>query len=69
MDELRMDVTDLLVSYEEDREKRLERRPVCSICGEHIQEDKCYRINDEFVCPSCLEEFEVWTEDYEGGEK
>lgn len=34
----------------------LARRPVCSECGEHIQEDYYYLINDEIICPDCMED-------------
>jgi formylmethanofuran dehydrogenase subunit E len=50
-----------------DREQQrwLNRRPRCSCCGHHIQDENCYLINDEFVCPECLkEQFEKQTEDY-----
>lgn len=43
---------------------RLGRRPVCSICGEHIQDDVAYNINGGLVCRDCLEmNFQVYLED------
>lgn len=50
-----------------DREEAewLERRPVCDICGQAIQEDTCYLINDELICRECLDrDYKVRTEDY-----
>ena len=50
-----------------DREQAeyLESLPVCSICGEPIQDEHLYLINDEFVCPECLDsEFRKNTDDY-----
>lgn len=36
-------------------EKQLQRLPVCCECGEPIQEDWLYVINDEPVCEDCLQ--------------
>lgn len=49
------DVYDLWASHDADREKRLERLPVCADCGEPIQDDHYYLVNDEAICPDCLE--------------
>lgn len=44
----------------------LQNRPVCSHCGERIQDEKLWDINGELYCPDCAEkEFCKWTEDYE----
>lgn len=42
--------------YEAEQRKRLERRPICSICGEHIQGEFCYAINLQLICERCLDE-------------
>ena len=31
-------------------------RPKCYECGEPIQQDFCYEINDEVICEQCLNE-------------
>ena len=41
--------------WEDKQQDRLEKRPVCSVCDEHIQDDHYYQINDENICPDCLE--------------
>lgn len=41
--------------YSDKCEKALSRLPVCCECGEHVQEDHFYLINDEVVCPECLQ--------------
>ena len=42
--------------YFSEREERwLQRLPKCSECGEPIQTEECYEINDELICPDCLE--------------
>ena len=51
--------------HQRDEDKWLESRPVCSFCGEHIQDEYAYRINDELICMDCLEHnFKVDMEDY-----
>ena len=50
----------------ERREKAwLDSLPVCEICGKPIQDEHLYLINDEFVCPACLDrDFRKDTDDY-----
>ena len=62
-----MDNYDLWESYERDREKRLERLPVCDCCGEHIQTDYTYKIDGSYICEHCMNEyFRINTEDLIG---
>lgn len=45
--------------------RRLEQLPVCEYCGEPIQDEYLYEINDEFICEECLKNnFRKNTEDY-----
>lgn len=41
--------------HDAEMNKRLENLPVCADCGEPIQDDYFYLINDEAICPACLE--------------
>lgn len=41
--------------HDAEQSRWLEKRPVCSECGEHIQDERCYEINDELICEECLE--------------
>lgn len=51
--------------YATEQEKELNRLPLCSECGEHIQDDECWVIEDEIYCPECAEKlFCKFTEDY-----
>lgn len=51
--------------WDAEQQERIEKLPVCSICGEHIQDEYCYEINDEIFCADCLDdEFRRETEDY-----
>ena len=44
----------------------LQRQPVCSYCGKHIQDERLFDINGELYHPDCAEkEFCKYTEDYE----
>ena len=40
----------------------LDRRPVCDVCGEPIQDDHYYDIFHKNVCPACMEDFkrDIW---------
>ena len=52
-------------AYDRQQEEQLERLPVCEICGEPIQDEHLYLINDEFVCEKCLiRDFRKNTDDY-----
>lgn len=48
---------DLWESHDREQRRSLEQLPVCDICDERIQEDYYYHINDEYICPDCLEHF------------
>lgn len=51
---------------ERKKEAWLRKRPVCSHCGKHIQDERIWDINGELYHPDCAEsEFCKWTEDYE----
>lgn len=42
-------------SWDAEQTAKLERLPVCADCGEPVQDDHYYLINDEVICPGCLE--------------
>lgn len=51
--------------HDRDQAKRLAKLPVCEVCGKPIQDEHLYLINDEFICPACLErDFRKDTDDY-----
>ena len=41
--------------WDADQERQLARRPTCTECDEHIQEETAYYINGEWICHSCME--------------
>lgn len=41
--------------WDNEQESWLSKRPRCAHCGERIQDDHYYLIEDEPVCPDCLE--------------
>lgn len=49
------DPNENFLRYDREQQRRLARRPKCDICGEHIQDEYCYLIGGETVCPECLE--------------
>lgn len=54
-------------NYDRAQAELLERLPVCSECGEHIQDEHCYEFGGELICPDCVENnHRKNTEDFEG---
>lgn len=52
-------------SYDNEREAQLHKQPVCTYCGEAVQDDFLYLINDEIMCITCLNDhFRKDTDDY-----
>ena len=41
--------------YIADLDKKLERRPVCDVCGHHIQQDLALCFNGSWICNDCME--------------
>lgn len=51
--------------YLAEQDRELEKLPKCADCGEPIQDDHFYLINDEPICPNCLDSnYRKDTEDY-----
>ena len=42
--------------WDAEQEAWLAERPVCADCDEPIQEDHCFEINGEYICPRCMED-------------
>ena len=60
------DINDELRLHEAEQEAYLESLPKCFNCGEPIQEEYCYEIDDELYCEECMkDEFRVCTANYE----
>lgn len=58
---------DLWERHEEEREAEAVLLPECSVCGEKIQDEFCYEINDELICELCMNgEFRKLTTDFIG---
>lgn len=43
-------------SHDTEREREFALLPKCSMCGEPIQDDYCFVIDDEAICESCMNE-------------
>ena len=52
--------------HDAEQEAELARLPFCDECGERIQEDTCFEINDEIICEGCMEHFRKYTVDLMG---
>lgn len=58
---------DLWTLHDTEQQKRFAKLPVCCMCGEPIQDEYYYLINDEILCQECLENnFRKETDEYEG---
>lgn len=56
---------DMWEAHDREMERRLARRPLCSICDNHIQDEEAYLINGEVICQECLDrDFKINVEDY-----
>ena len=52
------------LAHDNEIETVLTKRPVCDECGEHIQDEYCYEINGDIICPECMKDnHRKWTED------
>lgn len=43
--------------YDAEQERRLARLPLCSVCGEHIQDEEAYFIGGRWICEDCIDSF------------
>lgn len=43
-------------AHERKKEAWLAERPVCADCDNPIQDDHCFEINGEYICPTCMED-------------
>lgn len=48
------DYNDLLDAYQAEQDAQLKRRPKCSFCGEPIQDDYLFDIDEELYCEECM---------------
>ena len=57
------DTYDSTNAHEAEQESRLRRRPVCSQCGDPIQEDEAYNIDGQLWCGYCIRDAKISVED------
>lgn len=51
--------------WDSAQQAKLDKLPKCAECGEPIQDEECFEINGELICPECLKSnHRKWTEDY-----
>ncbi len=53
-------------NYWAEKYEELEKLPECGMCGEHIQEEHCYEIDDKLICEDCLRVLHRWREEGDG---
>lgn len=60
-----MDNYDLFLRHEAEQEEALKRFPKCAECNHPIQDERCYRFGEVFICEQCMDDnHKVKTEDY-----
>lgn len=53
------------MEFDAEQERKLATMPVCSICGEPIQDDFLFDIDGEIFCEECLKDnFRKSTDEY-----
>lgn len=52
-----IDNYDLWTLHDAEQQKRLAKLPVCCMCGEPIQDEYYFEIEDEIYCEKCLREY------------
>lgn len=52
--------------YDREQQQKLAALPVCSECGEPIQDEYFYLINGENICEECLKDYRKSVDDYVG---
>lgn len=58
---------DLWTLHDTEQQKRLAKLPVCCMCGEPIQDEYYFEIEDSIYCEECLREYcRRETDEYEG---
>ena len=48
---------DMFLRHDAEQEAALEKLPTCAECGEPIQDEYCFMLNDELICETCLHDF------------
>lgn len=52
--------------HDAEQQRQLSKCPKCVECGEPIQDEYCYCIDNELLCSDCMDDhYKVSTEDYE----
>jgi hypothetical protein len=52
--------------YDAEQENRLKELPICSDCGEPIQDEHYFEFDCYFYCEDCLSNHRKYTEDFVG---
>lgn len=50
-------------AYCREQDKFMEQLPYCDECGQRIEDEFCYQIDDVIICEDCIERFRKYTTD------
>jgi formylmethanofuran dehydrogenase subunit E len=64
MSEYIPDYNDLFDEYEADQERKEKKPPKCDCCGNRITTYKFFNVEGTYICPSCMEDYIVNTDEY-----
>ena len=42
--------------HDAEQNRLLADLPICADCQEPIQDDHCFEINGEYICPTCMDD-------------
>jgi formylmethanofuran dehydrogenase subunit E len=58
------DYNELFEDYEARQERQEKKLPKCDCCGERIVKEKFFNVEGTYICPSCIEDYIVNTDEY-----
>lgn len=51
--------------HDDEEQEFVKKLPVCADCGEPVMDDYYFLINDEVICPKCMDRnYRKWTDEY-----
>lgn len=57
-----VDNYELWERHDNEMESKLAKQPICSCCGDYIQQDMAVYYNGEWICDDCLGEMRISVE-------
>ena len=58
------DYNDLFNEFEAAQEESEKKLPKCDCCGNRISTEKFFNVEGTYICPACIADYIVDTDDY-----